>query len=70
MVGAGLVLQTWQFWALPFGWGGIGYAREACASVLNGRGVVRYTNAAFLRLSLENCGLPLGGSRVYLSQFT
>lgn len=35
-----------------------------------GRGVVRYANAAFLRLSLENCGLPLGGSRVYLSRCT
>lgn len=70
MVGAVLNLQAWQCWASPAGRGVTRYAKVARESVFNGRGVVRYTNSAFLRLSLENCGLPLGGSRVYLSQFT
>ncbi len=34
VVGAGLVLQMWQVWKLPFSWGEIVVAREACASVV------------------------------------
>lgn len=38
VVGAGLVLQMWQVWKLPFVWGEIVVAREACESVVKWSG--------------------------------